>query len=153
MFAASAGVKLQHVPYKGSAPAVTDLLGGQIPLMFDPLQSVIANVKAGKLKALAISSSKRSAALPDVPTLAEAGLKGFESTAWWAVFAPANIPADVAARLRAEVEKIARSEAFREKLGNLGVQPVAESVNLADFQKAEIVKWGKAVRDSGAQAD
>jgi len=76
MFAASAGVKLQHVPYKGSAPAVTDLLGGQIPMMFDPLQSVIANVRAGKLRALAISSTKRSPLLPDVPTLAEAGLKG-----------------------------------------------------------------------------
>lgn len=153
MFAAAAGVRLQHVPYKGSAPAVTDLLGGQIPLMFDPLQSVIANVKAGKLKALAISSSKRSAALPDVPTLQEAGIKGFESTAWWAVFAPANLPPEVTAKLKAEVEKIARSDAFREKLGNLGVQPVTDSVNLADFQKAEIVKWGKAVKDSGAQVD
>ena len=153
MFAASAGVKLQHVPYKGSAPAVTDLLGGQIPMMFDPLQSVIANVRAGKLRALAISSTKRSPLLPDVPTLAEAGLKGFESTAWWAVFAPAGLPADVAAKLKAEVEKIARSDAFREKLGNLGVAPVTDAVNLADFQKAEIVKWGKAVKDSGAQAD
>ena len=153
MFAASAGVKLQHVPYKGSAPAVTDLLGGQIPMMFDPLQSVIANVRAGKLRALAISSTKRSPLLPDVPTLAEAGLKGFESTAWWAVFAPAGLPADVTAKLKAEVEKIARSDAFREKLGNLGVAPVTDAVNLADFQKAEIVKWGKAVKDSGAQVD
>ena len=153
MFAGSAGVKLQHVPYKGSAPAVTDLLGGQIPMMFDPLQSVIANVRAGKLRALAISSTKRSPLLPDVPTLAEAGLKGFESTAWWAVFAPAGLPADVTAKLKAEVEKIARSDAFREKLGNLGVAPVTDAVNLADFQKAEIVKWGKAVKDSGAQVD
>lgn len=153
MFAAAAGVKLQHIPYKGSAPAVTDLLGGQIPMMFDPLQSVMANVKAGKLRALAISSNKRSPLLPDVPTIAESGLKGFESTAWWAVFAPANLPKDVAAKLKAEVEKIARSDAFREKLGNLGVAPVADPVNLADFQKDEIAKWGKAVKDSGAQAD
>lgn len=153
MFATAAKVKLQHVPYKGSAPAVTDLLGGQIPLMFDPVQSVIAHVKSGKLKALAVSSRTRSPVLPDVPTLDEAGVKGFESTAWWAVFAPANLPADVAAKLKAEIEKVAKSDAFREKLGNLGVVPSTEGVNLAEFQKAEVAKWGKAVRDSGAQAD
>ncbi len=153
MFAAATGVKLQHVPYKGSAPAVTDLLGNQIPMMFDPLQSVIPHVRAGKLRALAISSRTRSPALPDVPTLEEAGVKGFESTAWWAVFGPANLPADVAARLRTEIERVARSDAFRDKLGNLGVQPAAEPVSLADFQKSEVAKWGKAVRDSGAVVD
>jgi len=153
IFAAAAGVKLQHVPYKGSAPAVTDLLGNQIPMMFDPIQSVIANVRAGKLKALAISSRARSPLLPDVPTLDEAGLKGFETTAWWAVFGPAGMPPDVAALLRAEIEKIVRSEAFKSQLGNLGVQPSVEAVSLADFQKAEVAKWGKAVRDSGAVQD
>jgi tripartite-type tricarboxylate transporter receptor subunit TctC len=153
MFAAATGLKLQHVPYKGSAPAVTDLLGNQIPMMFDPLQSVIQHVRSGKLRALAISAQKRSAALPDVPTLDEAGVKGFESTAWWAVFGPANMPADVADKLRNEIERIARAEAFREKLGNLGVQPQTEPVSLADFQKKEVAKWGKAVRDSGAVAD
>jgi len=153
IFAAAAGVKLQHVPYKGSAPAVTDLLGNQIPMMFDPIQSVIANVRAGKLKALAISSRARSPLLPDVPTLDEAGLKGFETTAWWAVFGPAGMPPDVAALLRAEIEKIVRSEAFKSQLGNLGVQPSVEPVSLADFQKAEVAKWGKAVRDSGAVQD
>ena len=153
IFAAAAGVKLQHVPYKGSAPAVTDLLGNQIPMMFDPIQSVIANVRAGKLKALAISSRTRSPLLPDVPTLDEAGLKGFETTAWWAVFGPAGMPPDVAALLRAEIEKVVRSEAFKSQLGNLGVQPSVEPVSLADFQKAEVAKWGKAVRDSGAVQD
>lgn len=153
MFAAATGVKLQHVPYKGSAPAVTDLLGNQIPMMFDPLQSVIPHVRAGKLRALAISSRERSPALPDVPTLQEAGVKGFESTAWWAVFGPAKLPADVTARLRTEIQRITRSDAFRDKLGNLGVQPASEPVSLADFQKSEVAKWGKAVRDSGAVAD
>ena len=146
-------MKLQHVPYKGSAPAVTDLLGNQIPMMFDPLQSVIPHVRAGKLRALAISSRERSPALPDVPTLQEAGVKGFESTAWWAVFGPAKLPADVTARLRTEIQRITRSDAFRDKLGNLGVQPASEPVSLADFQKSEVAKWGKAVRDSGAVAD
>jgi tripartite-type tricarboxylate transporter receptor subunit TctC len=153
MFATAAGVKLQHVPYKGSAPAVTDLLGNQIPMMFDPVQSVISNVRAGKFKALAISSRKRSPLLPDVPTLDEAGIKGFETTAWWAVFAPANLPPDVAALLRSEVEKVVRSEGFKAQLGNLGVQPSVEPVSLAEFQKAEVAKWGKAVRDSGAVQD
>lgn len=153
MFAAAAGARLQHVPYKGSAPAVIDLLGNQIPMMFDPVQSVIPHVRSGKLRALAISSRKRSPVMPDVPTLDEAGVKDFESTAWWAVFGPANMPADVAERLRGEVERVARSDAFREKLGNLGVQPQAEPVSLAEFQKNEVAKWGKAVRDSGAVAD
>jgi tripartite-type tricarboxylate transporter receptor subunit TctC len=153
MFASAAGVKLQHVPYKGSAPAVTDLLGNQIPMMFDPVQSVIVLVRSGKLRAIAVSGNARSPALPDVPTLQESGVKDSESTAWWAVFAPAGLPAAVASRLREEIERIARSDAFREKLGNLGVQPQAAAVNLADFQKAEVAKWGKAVRESGAVAD
>ena len=153
MFATAAGLKLQHIPYKGSAPAITDLLGNQIPMMFDPLQSVIQHVRSGKLRALAVSGKKRSAALPEVPTLDEAGVKDFESTAWWAVFGPANMPAEIAGRLRGEVERVARSEAFKEKLGNLGVQPATDSVSLAEFQKQEVARWGKAVRDSGAAID
>lgn len=150
MFASAAGVSLEHVPYKGSAPAITDLLGNQIPMMFDPLQSVIQHVRSGKLRALAISSKTRSSVLPDVPTLDEAGLKGFESTAWWAVFAPAGLPDDVAAKLRDAVAKVVLSPAYKEKLGNLGVDPSTAPGSLAEFQKQEVVKWGKAVRDSGA---
>ncbi len=150
MFATAAGVKLQHVPYKGSAPAVTDLLGNQIPAMFDPLQSVIQHVRGGKLRALATSGKTRSAALPNVPTFDEAGVKDFESTAWWAVFGPANMPAEIAARQRREIERITRSDTFREQLASLGVQANADPVSLADFQRQELAKWGKAVRDSGA---
>jgi len=153
MFATAAGVSLQHVPYKGSAPAITDLLGNQIPMMFDPLQSVIQHVRSGKLRALAISGRNRSSALPDVPTLGEAGVKDFESTAWWAVFGPANMPAEIARTLRNEIERIVRSEAFEQKLGNLGVQPSTEPLSLAEFQKTEVARWAKAVRDSGATAD
>jgi tripartite-type tricarboxylate transporter receptor subunit TctC len=141
------------VPYKGSAPAITDLLGNQIPMMFDPLQSVIQHVRSGKLRALAISGRNRSPALPDVPTLGEAGVKDFESTAWWAVFGPANMPAEIARTLRNEIERIVRSDAFEQKLGNLGVQPSTEPLSLAEFQKTEVVRWAKAVRDSGATAD
>jgi len=150
MFATAAGVKLQHVPYKGSAPAITDLLGNQIPVMFDPLQSVIPHVRSGKLRALAVSGTERSAALPDVPTFAEAGVKGLESRAWWAVFAPANLPPEILKRLREESEKVIRSDAFRAPLTAIGVQTNTEGVVLADFQKTEVVRWQKAVRDSGA---
>ncbi|MCM5569919.1 tripartite tricarboxylate transporter substrate binding protein [Burkholderiaceae bacterium FT117] len=150
MFASAAGVSLQHVPYKGSAPAITDLLGNQIPMMFDPLQSVIQHVRSGKLRALAISGKTRSPVLADVPTLDEAGVKDFESTAWWGVFAPAGLPADVAAKLREAVAKVVTSAAYKEKLGNLGVEPSKDPGSLAEFQKREVAKWGKAVRDSGA---
>jgi tripartite-type tricarboxylate transporter receptor subunit TctC len=153
MFAKAAGVDLKHVPYKGSAPAVTDLLGGQIPLMFDPVQSVLQHVQSGKLRVLAVSSRMRSPVLPQVPTLAESGLKDFEATAWWAVFAPAATPPAVAAQLQAEVERIVRSDAFRERLGNLGVQPATLREPFADFQRAELAKWGRAVQDSGATVD
>ncbi len=153
MFATAAHVKLQHVPYKGSAPAITDLLGNQIPSMFDPLQAQIAHIRAGKLRALAVSGTSRSPVLPGVPTFDEAGVKGVESRAWWAVFGPANLPADVAARLRTEIEKIAKSPEFHDKLGAIGVQTNTEGVALPEFQREEVVRWQKAVRESGAKAD
>lgn len=153
MFAAAAHVKLQHVPYKGSAPAITDLLGNQIPSMFDPLQSQIAHIRAGKLRALAVSGTSRSPVLPDVPTFAEAGVKGVESRAWWAVFGPAKMPAQVAARLRAEIGKIVKSPDFRGKLAAIGVQTNTEGVALPEFQRKEVARWQEAVRESGAKAD
>lgn len=154
LFAKAAGIQLKHIPYRGSAPALTDLIGGQIPLMFDPVQSVLPQVRGGKLRALAVSSRERSPVLPQVPTLAEAGLSGFEAEAWWAVFGPANLPGPVANMLRSEVERIVRSDAFREKLGNLGVTPApATRQPFTDFHRAELEKWGKAVQDSGTSLD
>src|SRR5207244_3364274 len=148
MFRAASGIDIQHVPYKGSAPAVTDLIGSQIQIMFDPLQSVLSNVQDGKIRALAVSGKARSPVLPDVPTIAESGYDGFETTAWWGVFAPAGLPADVAAALTGETEKIARSAEFRGKLEPLGVIPAALSgAGFGEFQRAEMQKWGKAVRD------
>jgi tripartite-type tricarboxylate transporter receptor subunit TctC len=113
MLRSVAGIDIQHVPYKGSAPAVTDVIGGQIQIMFDPLQSELSNVQAGKLRALAVSSKARSPVVPDVPTIAESGYDNFETTAWWGVFAPAKLPAALAAALVAEIEAIAGSAAFR----------------------------------------
>jgi tripartite-type tricarboxylate transporter receptor subunit TctC len=154
MFKKVAGIDIQHVPYKGSAPAVTDLIAGQIQLMFDPIQTVLSYVQAGKLRAIAVSSKLRSSVLPDVPTIAESGYGGFESTAWWAVFAPANLPPALAATLAGEIERIVRSDSFRNTLEPLGVLPTALSGSaFAAFHHSELDKWGKAVRDSGATID
>ena len=154
MFKSAAGIDIQHVPYRGSAPALTDLIAGQLQIMFDPLQSVLSNVQGGKLRAIAVSSKVRSPALPHVPTIAESGYDGFETTAWWGVFAPAKLPADMAETLGSEIERIVRSETFRGNLQPLGVLPtVLTGRAFAEFQAGELVKWGKAVRDSGATAD
>jgi len=154
MFKITAGINIQHVPYKGGAPAQIDLLAGRIQMLFDPMQSTLAQVQAGKLRALAVSSRARSSALPDVPTIAESGYGGFETTAWWGVFAPANLPTAMAADLAAEIEKIVASESFRNKMEPLGVHPTALTLGaFADFQRSELAKWGKAVRDSGATVE
>ena len=154
MFRAAAGIDIQHVPYKGSAPAVIDLLGGQIQMMFDPLQSVLPHIQSGKLRALAVSGATRSGVLPNLPTVAESGYPGFESTAWWALYAPANLPAPVLALLAGEIEKIAQSSAMRDRLGPLGVATRAiTGAAFANFQRTEAIKWGKAVRESGATVD
>ncbi|BEI33795.1 Bug family tripartite tricarboxylate transporter substrate binding protein [Polynucleobacter sp. HIN5] len=154
LFETATKTKLKHIPYKGSAPAVTDLLGGQIPLMFDPIQSVLPHIQSGKLIALAVTSKTRSPLLPNVPTVAESGYPNFESTAWWAVFGPAKLPENVTNTLTTQVQKIASSAAYKEKLGNVGVQPNTNfKESLSNFQTREIAKWAIAVRDSGASLD
>jgi len=153
MFASAAHVKLQHVPYKGSAPAINDLLGFQIPSMFDPLQSQIAHIKAGTLHALAVSGTSRAPVLPNVPTFAESGVKGVESRAWWAIFGPAKMPPAVTARLRKEIGRILKSPQFHDTLAAIGVQTNTEGVPLPEFQRKEVVRWQKAVRESGAKVD
>ena len=154
MFKSAAGVNIQHVPYRGSAPAVTDLVGGQIDIMFDPLQSVLSNVLGGRLRAIALSGSARSSALPNVPTIAESGYPDFETTAWWGVFAPARLPHDLATALADAIAAVVRGDAFRSKLEPLGVVArVLSRDDFADFQRRELAKWGKAVRASGATMD
>jgi tripartite-type tricarboxylate transporter receptor subunit TctC len=154
MFKTAAGIDIQHIPYKGSAPAVTDLLGGQIQIMFDPLQSVLSNVVAGKLRALAISSKARSSVLPQTPTIAESGYSGFETTAWWGVFAPAGLPDALAATLADEMAGIINSDAFRRQLEPLGVVPTVLSRGaFSEFQHSELTKWAKAVHDGGVRIE
>jgi tripartite-type tricarboxylate transporter receptor subunit TctC len=150
MFKIATAIDIQHIPYKGSAPALSDLLAGRIKIIFDPVQSTLAQVYAGNLRALAISSKARSPALPDVPTIAESGFPGFETTAWWGVFAPAKLPSEMATSLAAQIAKVVNSELFRGKMEPLGVRPTVLTLgDFAEFQRAEIVKWGKAIHDSG----
>jgi tripartite-type tricarboxylate transporter receptor subunit TctC len=154
MFKIAAAIDIRHVPYKGGAPAQIDLLAGQIQMLFDPMQSTLAQVLAGKLRAIAVSSKYRSKALPDVPTIAESGYPGFETTAWWGVFAPANLPGAMATNLATEIEKIVVSDSFRNRMEPLGVHPNILTLRaFADFQRSELAKWGKAVRESGATVE
>ena len=150
MFKTATAIDIQHVPYKGSAPAPSDLLAGRIKIMFDPVQTTLAQVHAGNLWALAISSKARSLALPNVPTIAESGFPGFETTAWWGVFAPAKLPSEMATSLAVRIAKVVNSESFRGKMEPLGVRPTVLTLgDFAEFQRAEIAKWGKAIHDSG----
>lgn len=154
LFASMAGVKMNHIPYKGSAPALTDTMGGQTQLMFDTMLSAMPHVKAGKLKALAVTSSTRSPVAPDVPTVAESGLPGYEAIAWNGLLAPAGTPPDVVARLNAELKKVLASPDVKDKFE---AQGFAASWNTpADFSRfmtAEVEKWGKVVKISGAKVD
>lgn len=154
IFAEMAGISLLHVPYKGSAPAVADLLGQQIPAMFDPVQSPLPHIRAGKLRALAVSGARRSAVLPDVPTVAEAGVPGYEIGAWWALFAPAGLPPAVLERLQAETARAMQSPQMRERLGELGIEAIGgDSAALQTFIAKEVPKWARAVQVSGASVD
>lgn len=152
LFKSMAGVDMVHVPYKGSAPAVSDLLGGQVQVMFD--SSVVPHVRSGKLKALAVTSAKRSSALPDVPTMAEAGLPGYESTAWFGILAPAGTPEPILARLHAELTAVLRDPATVEWMKAQGFDPVGDSpAQFASYIRKETDKWAKVVKASGATAD
>ena len=149
-----AGVDILHVPYKGSAPAVADLLGGQVQMMFDNMPVSLPHAKAGKLRALAVTSLKRSPALPDVPTMDEEGLKGFDATSWFGLLAPAGTPKDIITKLNAASVAALATPDMRERLAAQGADPVGNSPDqFAAFIKAEIEKWAKIVKASGARVD
>jgi tripartite-type tricarboxylate transporter receptor subunit TctC len=155
LFKTTTGVQMAHIPYKGSAPALVDLMGGQVQLMFDNLPSALPQIKAGKLRALAVTSAQRSAALPDVPTVAESGLPGFEASSWFGLLAPAATPKDIIAKLNGEVAKWLATPEAREKLAAQGAI-VAAGLTPDDFVRhiaAETTKWQKVVKDSGAKVD
>ena len=156
LFAYSAGVKMVHVAYRGEAPAINDLLGGQIPFMFSNLSAVIGNVKAGKLRAIAITSAKRSPSAPEIPTVAESGLPGFDAATWFALVAPAGIPHDIVMKLNAEVKKIVAMPDVQQRFEALGMTADEDRTpdNLNAYIKSEIAKWAKVIKDAGVkQAD
>jgi tripartite-type tricarboxylate transporter receptor subunit TctC len=154
MFKAQAGVQMLHVPYKGDAPALADLVGGQVSLEFGTALSFLPYIQSGRLKALAVTSLKRSQVMPNVPTVAESGLRGFEALQWFGVFAPAGTRADVVMRLNSEIAKILHTADMRERLTKLASEVMADTPDeFAAFQKAEITKWAKVVKDSGARID
>ncbi|HET7763511.1 MAG TPA: tripartite tricarboxylate transporter substrate binding protein [Burkholderiales bacterium] len=148
------GIDVVHVPYKGGAPAITDLMGGRIAFFITNPVEVAANIKAQRLRALAVASPKRIAMLPEVPTFAEAGVPGYEAFVWWGLFAPAKTPHDTVARLSAEMLKALEDAGVREKLSALGavVDPLGADAFDA-FYRAEIEKWAKVVKTSGIQPD
>ncbi|CAG9185262.1 Bug family tripartite tricarboxylate transporter substrate binding protein [Cupriavidus pampae] len=154
LFNMMTNLHIQHIPYKGSAPAVNDLLGNQIGLMFDNLPSSYPHVKAGKLRAIAVTSAKRSPALPDVPTVAEAGVPGYEATSWFALYATGGTPQAIVDRLNAETVKILALPDVKKKLAEQGAEANPEKpAQLAAFMKAESAKWAKVVKASGATVD
>jgi len=148
------GIALVHVPYRGFPPAVTDMLSGSIDAMFAIAPAVLAQVRAGKMKALAVTALQRNAMTPEVPSVAELGLPGLESLAWNGLLAPAGTPGDVIARLSAETVKGMRSAETREALGRLGFEVVASSPEeFSRWIRAESEKWARVIRASGAKAD
>ena len=154
LFKSMTGTYMVHFPYKGSGPALLDLVGGTMDLMFDNLPSALPHVKAGKLVALAVTSSERSAALPDVPTVAEAGVKGFEATSWFGLLAPAGTPADIVQRIQQESAKALASPALRERLLSQGAIPGGmPPAEFGRFIATETKKWAAVVKSSGAKVD
>ncbi|HYC48121.1 MAG TPA: tripartite tricarboxylate transporter substrate binding protein [Burkholderiales bacterium] len=153
-FKSLAGIQMLHVPYKGDTPALADLVGGQVHLMFGTAVSFLPHVKAGRLNALAVTNAKRSPIAPNAPTVAESGLPGFEALQWFGVFVPAGTPREIIARLNGEIVKAVRLPDVRERMTSLGAEVVGSTPEqFAAFQKADMAKWAKVVKQSGAKIE
>ena len=154
LFKAMAGVQMVHVPYKGAGPAMQDLIGGRIQLMFDNLASSLAQMRAGKVKALAVTTAKRSSLAPELPTIAESGLPGFDISTWFGVFAPGGTPRDVVQRLHDELVKALADPAVRETMLKLGAEPVGSTpAEFAAYIRSEARKYAEVIKASGARVD
>jgi tripartite-type tricarboxylate transporter receptor subunit TctC len=154
LFKSMAGVRLTHVPYKGTAPALTDLLAGQVEVMFDNLGVSLQHVKSGKLKALAIGSEKRVSSLPNVPTVAEAGLPGFVAVAWFGVMAPPKTSPDIAAKFSAAIAEALKHPDVQRRLVELSAEPVGNTpAEMAAFMKDEVERWRRVIRSAGVKVD
>jgi len=154
LFKMRAGVDLVHVPYKGSGPAMTDLLGGQVQVMFETIPAAISHIRGGKLKALGVTGASRSPLFPQVPTIAESGLPGFEVQSWYGLVAPAATPKDIVARLNAEAVKGANAKAFHDRLEPLGFEVITGTPErMGEMVKADAARWAPVVKASGAKID
>src|SRR2546428_1871588 len=154
LFKSMAGVDLLHVPYKGTGQAVTDLLAGHVNLMFGPAQTVMPYVRAGKLKALAATGAKRSETLPDLPTVAESGLPGYEAVGWFGLLAPAATPKETVAKLSVETNRVLAMSEVREKMRVLGAEPAGNTPEeFARFIRADQAKWSRLMKDAGITPD
>jgi tripartite-type tricarboxylate transporter receptor subunit TctC len=154
LFKVMTGVEMQHVPYRGSPPALADVVGGQVTMTFDNITTAWPLVKGGKLRALAVTTAKRSPIAPDVPTLAESGLPGYEIGSWQGVFAPAGVSTEIVKRLNAEIVRIINAPDVRQKLVDMGAEPAPNTPEeFAAMVKAEVAKWADVVRKSGATVD
>ncbi len=154
LFKLATGAPITHVPYKGGGPAMTDLLGGQVQMMFDNMASALPHIKAGKLKAFAVTTPKRSALAPELPTMAEAGVKDFDVFTWWGVFAPAGTPSELVKRLSVEIGKALVAPDLREKWLAAGAEPAATTPDeFKAFIAKELPKYARIVKESGAKVD
>ena len=154
VFASMAGLNLLHVPYKGSGPAVTDMLGGQVDLMFDSITSARPHIQAGKLRALGVTSAKRSATLPDVPTIAEAGVPGYEVSPWFAVFAPAGTPAAIVNKINAALIDAMKQPDTVAKFETIGAEPIGTTPQqLATHLDKELARWGALIKERNIRMD
>ncbi|MGI4777505.1 MAG: Bug family tripartite tricarboxylate transporter substrate binding protein [Janthinobacterium lividum] len=154
LFKSMTGVTMQHIPYKGSAPALTDLMAGQTNIMFDNLPSAIQFIKAGKLRAIAVTTSKRAPQFPDLPTIAEAGVPGFEASSWFGLLAPAATPPAIVKRIDDALIKAMKTTDLSKKIAEQGGEPIGETPDkFAAFIQAETAKWAKVVKESGASVD
>ena len=154
LFKTMTGIDMVHIPYKGRATAIPDVLGGRVTMMFDNMPSSLQLVREGKLRALGVTSSARSPAAPEIPTIAESGLPGFDAVSWFALFAPANTPKAIIDKWQAEVRRILKLPDVAKRLADAGLDAVGGTADeLAAYQKSEISKWAKVVKDSGAKAD
>jgi len=154
LFKFMAGVQIVHVPYKGGAAGIADLMAGQVQVMLESTNSITPHAKAGRVRGLAVTSAQRTAALPDVPTVAEAGVPGYEATTWTGVLGPAGLPKALVARLNADLNKVVASPTFREKVLAIGSEPMTgTSEEFARFIRSESAKWAEVIKRSGARID
>ena len=154
LFKTMAGVDIAHVPYKGSAPAMVDVLGGHVPVYFDGIVTTLSQVKAGKLRALGVTSAKRSPSAPEIPTVAESGLPGFEVISWWGMVVQSAVPKEIVSKLSAEIVKIVQMPDVKERLAAQGAIPIGSTPEqFASHIKAETAKWGKVIKECNVKVD